>query len=104
LLLSQIQEITRHVISDGLDGLHDDKAEQYGGEDSFKSFMSLIQDCVRQLPVDQRVQSMNYLRLFQALASPPIPTDLRGQFREMLPKNHPNAPIDDPDVTTGGWD
>ena len=104
LLLSQSQELMRHIMIDGLDGLHDDKSEQYGGEDSLREFLSLFQACIADLPEEKRPACLNYLRLFQSILIPPVPHELHSQIKKMSAEARQLEEDDPLDETLGGWD
>jgi len=104
LLLTQSQELMRHIISDGLDGLHNSKSEQYGGPEVFREFVAMMQSGIAELPLDKRKPCLNYLRLFQSIISPPIPHELQVQIKEMASKVRQTAESELADELFGGWD
>jgi hypothetical protein len=104
LLLTQSQELMRHIIGDGLDGLHDDKSEQYGDAATLKEFTSMLQACVAELPEERRAPCLNYLRLFSAVVNPPVPAELQAQIKQMSSQIRQEVESEAAEELRGGWD
>src|SRR4029077_9786112 len=114
-LNSFLKHTMKHVVDVGLDAMHDNMADAFGGTYPFEVIMGMLLECVKQVKPEIRQFANNYARLFQAMVQPSLSPEAKQklaavraqraqeqQRRSMVRRDPP--PTTTPPWPTGGFD